>query len=335
EVDLRGRIDNAAPLQISGSVNALAADLFVDMSASAKDIELPPLSPYAVKYAGYGIERGKLSLAATYHIAERKLTAENRIYLDQLTFGEPLESPTATKLQVTLVIALHKDRNGVIDINLPISGSLDDPQFSIGGLIVQVFVNLIAKAVTSPFALLGALAGGGDELSYVEFSPGSAALADAGARTLRSLSKALIERPGLRLDIAGRVAPEADREALMRASLARKVRAQKLDDLRRAGNAPESADAVAVPAEEYEKYLRRAYAAEKFDKPRNALGFAKELPVAEMERLMLANTSIGEDDLRLLANARAQAAKEWLVGEGEVPAERVFLVAPKLSSEDI
>jgi hypothetical protein len=334
DVELRGRLDNAAPVEIVGRVNPLAADLFLDMKASARDIELPPLSPYSVKYAGYGIERGKLSLNVKYGIENRKLTAENQIYLDQLTFGQRVDSPTATKLPVTLAIALLKDRNGVIDINLPISGSLDDPQFSLGGIIVKVVVNLIVKAVTSPFALLGSLFGGGEELAFLEFAPGSAALSGEQPK-LKNLAKALSERPALRLDIAGRAAPDADREGLKRASINAKVRAQKFNDLRRAGTAPASVDAVTVEPAEYEKYLRRAYGEEKFPKPRNVLGIAKELPVAEMENLMLAHTQVAEDDLRLLANARAQAAKEWLVSEGKVPAERVFMTAPRLTTEDI
>ncbi|HWD22395.1 MAG TPA: DUF748 domain-containing protein [Burkholderiales bacterium] len=335
DVELRGKIDNAAPVEILGRVNPLAVDLFLDMKGSARDIELPPLSPYAVKYAGYGIERGKLSVNVKYAVESRKLVAENQIYLDQLTFGERVESPTATKLPVTLAVALLKDRNGVIDINLPISGSLDDPQFSLGGIIVKVIVNLIVKAVTAPFALLGSLFGGGEELAYLEFAPGSAALAGGEQAKLKNLAKALTERPGLKLDISGRAAPEADREGLKRASIDGKVRAQKFNDLRRAGAAPASADALTVEPAEYEKYLRRAYGEEKFPKPRNLIGLAKDLPVAEMENLMLAHAQVAEDDLRLLANARAQAAKEWLVAEGKVPAERVFLVAPKLGAEGI
>jgi uncharacterized protein involved in outer membrane biogenesis len=335
QVELRGRVDNAAPVEITGRVNPLAADLFVDLKASARDIELPPLTPYSIKYAGYGIERGKLSVRVAYLIENRKLKAENNIYLDQLTFGEKVDSPTATKLPVTLAVALLKDRNGVIDVNLPISGSLDDPQFSVFGIVLQVIGNLIVKAVTAPFALLGALVGGGEELAYVEFAPGSAAIGELEAGKLRSLTKALLDRPGVKLDIAGRVDPETDREGIKRASLERKVKAQKFDELRREGKAPPSPDQVTVASADYERYLRRAYGAESFPKPRNAIGLAKELPVPEMETLMLTHTQVSDEDLRLLANARAQAAKDWLVNEGGIPAERVFIVAPKLSAEGI
>jgi hypothetical protein len=293
------------------------------------------MSPYSIKYAGYGIERGKLSVNVKYLIENRKLAAENNVYLDQLTFGEKVDSPTATKLPVTLAVALLKDRNGVIDVNLPISGSLDQPEFSVIGIIFQVIGNLITKAVTAPFALLGAAFGGGEELAYLEFAPGSAALDGEDVGKLKNLTKALTDRPGLKLDVAGRVDPEADREGLKRASIERKMKAEKFNDLRREGKAPASADAVPIEKAEYERYLRRAYDDEKFPKPRNAIGIAKDLPVPEMETLMLTHVQVTDEDLRLLANARAQSAKDWIVTEGKIPAERVFIVAPKLTSDGI
>ena len=334
DVDLSGKVDDAAPVEIAGRVNPLGGDLFLDMKASARDIELPPLTPYSVKYAGYGIQRGKLSLNVQYHIENRKLAAENQVILNQLTFGERVDSPTATKLPVTLAIALLKDRNGVIDINLPISGSLDDPDFSVGGIIIKVIVNLIVKAVTSPFALLGSMFGGGEELSFISFAPGSAAIPAGERSKLEKLAKALTERPGLKLDVTGQAAPNVDREGLKRASVLAKVKAEKFNDLRRSGTAPASVDVLTVEAGEYEKYLRRVYGNEKFDKPRNALGIARDLPVAEMESLMLGHTEVSDDGLRDLANARARTAKEWIEDEGKVPAERVFLIAPKIDGAE-
>ncbi len=335
QVELRAKLEGSAPVEILGQLNPLAPNLFLDLNANARDIELPPMSPYAAKYAGYGIERGKLSMKVTYHLENRKLEAQNNVYLDQLTFGAPVESPSATKLPVRLAVALLKDRDGVIDINLPISGSLDDPQFSVGGIIIRVLVNLITKAVTAPFALIGSLFGGGEELAYYEFAPGSASIAGGEEGKLKNLAKALGERPGLKLEITGRVEPDADREGLKRALVDHKVRAQKFNDMRRAGSAPASVDGVKVQPEEYEKYLRLAYGAESFKKPRNLIGLAKTLPVPEVEQLMLQNTSVAEDDLRRLANERAQAAKDWLVSEGKVPAERVFIIAPKLTMQDL
>ncbi len=331
-VMLRGKVDNTAPLEIDGRINPLARDLFLDIKASATDIELPPLSPYAVKYAGYGIERGKLSVKVKYLVENRKLAAENNVYLDQLTFGEKVESPTATKMPVLLAVALLKDRNGVIDINLPVGGSLDDPQFSVGGIIIQVIVNLIVKAVTAPFALIGAMFGGGEELAYLEFRPGSAELDGADETKLKSVAKALTERPGLKLDVAGRVVPESDREGLKRAAVENQVKAQKVKELGKGTAAPEG---IRIEPGEYPKYLTAAYKDARFTKPRNAVGIARDLPVPEMEKLMLENAAASDDDLRQLGNRRAQAAKDWLVAKGGVPAERVFLVAPKVGAEGI
>jgi uncharacterized protein involved in outer membrane biogenesis len=335
DVELHGKIDNAAPVDIAGRVNALSPELFVDLKAEARDIELPPLSPYSIKYAGYGIERGKMSVKLKYLIENRKLAAENNLYLDQLTFGEKVESPTATKLPVLLAVALLKDRNGVIDIDLPISGSIDDPQFSVWGIIGRVILNLLTKAVTAPFTLLASLAGSKEELSYVEFDAGRATLDQADEGKLKGLSKALDDRPQLKLDVAGRVEPEADREALRKLSTEQKVKQQKWADLRRQGMAPPTPDEVTVEKAEYEKYLRLAYRAEDFPKPRNVIGFVKDLPPDEMENLMYTNAKVTDEDLRVLANKRAQAAKDWIVEKGKVPAERVFLVAPKLSTEGI
>jgi flagellar motor protein MotB len=334
EVELRGKVDNTAPLEITGRINPLARDLFLDIRAAATDIELPPLSPYSVKYAGYGIERGKLSVKVKYLVENRKLTAENNVYLDQLTFGEKVESPTATKLPVLLAVALLKDRNGVIDINLPVGGSLDDPQFSVGGIIIQVIVNLIVKAVTAPFALLGSMFGGGEELAYLEFAPGSARLDAADEAKLKSIAKALTERPGLKLDVAGRVDPASDRDGLKRVAVENQVKAQKVKETGK-GAATVSLDEIKVEPGEYAKYLTAAYKDASFPKPRNVIGIARDLPVPEMEQLMLANAPATEEDLRQLANRRAQAAKDWLVANGGVPADRVFLVAPKSGAEGI
>jgi Domain of Unknown Function (DUF748) len=330
DVELRGRIHQTAPLEILGQVNALSQELFVDMKASVKDIELSPMTPYTAKYMGYGIQKGKLSVKVAYHIENRKLDAENNVYLDQLTFGDRVESPTATTLPVLFAVALMKDKNGVIDVDLPISGSLDDPQFSVGGIVLKALVNLVTKAVTAPFALLGALAGGGEELSYVEFAPGSAEITAEDAKKLGSLAKALDNRPALKLDVSGRSDPGADRDALKRAAVDRQVKAAKLKDA--GGKANED---VTVAPGEYEKYLGAAYRSAKFERPRNALGLLKDLPAPEMEKLMLENAPVGEGELRSLANARAQAAKGWLVGTGNVAAERVFIVTPKSGAEGI
>ena len=334
DLELRGKVDNSAPVEIVGRLNPLAKDLLLDIKASARDIELPPLTPYSVKYAGYGIEKGKLSVTVKYLIENRKLAAENNIHLDQLTFGEKVESPTATKLPVLLAVSLLKDRNGVIDIDLPISGSLDDPQFSVGGLIVRVIVNLLTKIITAPFSALASAFGGKEELSYVEYAAGSATLDADSTKRLDTLAKALNDRPALKMEVSGRADAAGDREGLKQAYVESRVKAEKMKRLTREGKAPASVDELTVDKEEYPALLKAAYGAEKFPKPRNVIGFAKDLPVPEMENLMITNAQVTEEDLRQLANRRARAAKEYLVETGKVPAERVFLVAPKLGGEE-
>ena len=339
DVDLRGYVQKTAPLVITGRVNPLAKDLFVDIKASAKDVELSPLTAYAVKYAGYGIEKGKLSMDVKYHLENRKLAAENHVNLNQLTFGKKVDSPTATKLPVLLAVALLKDRNGVIDINLPITGSLDDPQFSLGGIIGRVIVNLLVKIITSPFALIGSLfgggGGGGEELAYLEFAPGRAAITPDAAKKLTTVAKALNDRPALKMEITGRADADGDREGLRNGAIERKVKAQKLKAMLKSGEAVQSLDDVKVETGEYEKFLTAAYQEEKFAKPRNLIGLAKSLPAPEMERLMLANLQGSDEDLQQLADQRAQAAKDWLVQSGKIEAERVFLIASKLTAEGI
>ena len=329
DVDLRGKLENTAPLEITGKVNPLRNDLFVDLKIDFKDMDLNSLTPYSGRYAGYTIEKGKLSLSLKYLIVNRKLDASNNVFLDQFTFGESVDSPDATKLPVRLAVALLKNRKGEIQLDLPLSGSLDDPTFSVWGVVIKIIVNLLVKAATSPFALLGAIFGGGEELSYLEFDYGQEKPDAPGEAKLKTLVKALHDRPALKLEIAGHVDGEKDREALRQSLFDRKVRSQKLKDLVGKGGEAPSLDNVVVDAKEYPEYLKRAYRAEKFPKPRNLLGMAKDLPVPEMEKLMQAHIQVADDDLRLLAQRRAQAVKDYLLASKQVEPGRIFLVEPK------
>lgn len=340
DLDIEARLDGSAPVVIKGKLNPLSSELFLDMVADAKEIELSPMTPYSGRYVGYGIEKGKLSFNVKYKLENRKLNAENKIILNQLTFGERIESPEATKLPVLLAVALLKDRHGVIDIDLPVSGSLDDPQFSIGGIIWRIIVNIITKAVTAPFALLGAAfsngSDGGEDLAYIEFDAGRAAVNAAAKSKITILAKALDNRPALNLEIAGRADALTDTEGLKRVGIEHKAKAAKLRDLGRRGETRRSLDEVTFEADEYARYLKAAYGDETFPKPRNLIGLAQDLPVPEMEKLMLQHAKVGEDDLRRLAAERAQTVRDALVATGQVSAERLFIVAAKpLSAEEM
>jgi uncharacterized protein involved in outer membrane biogenesis len=323
EVELRGLVEGSAPIDITGRINPLAEALFLDIKASARGIELAPLSPYSGKYVGYGIEKGKLSVNIAYKIENDQLTAQNNVILDQLTFGNKVDSPDAIKAPVLLAVSLLQDRNGVIDINLPISGSLSDPQFSIGGIVVKVIVNLIVKAVTSPFALLGSLFGSDADLDHVAFEPGRATLTDTARSKLDTLGKALADRPALKLEVTGRTDRATDIEGYRRALLEQKVRAAK------AAKTKASAETTTVSPEEYPDLLKAVYKAADFPKPRNLVGLAKDLPVPEMEKLILTNTEVSDEDLRLLGLARAQVVKDYLTRNAKVEDARLFVLAPK------
>lgn len=330
-VNLKGEV-NSAPLNIDGKINPLKGDLTMDIKAAVQGMELAPLSAYSGRYIGYGIEKGKLSFDVAYKVENRVLTAQNRLVLEQLTLGEKIESPTATTLPVSFALSLLRDRNGVIDINLPIGGSLDDPQFSVGGLIVKVIVNVLTKAVTAPFSLLSSMFGGGEELSMLEFDAGRARINEAGETKLKSMAKILVDRPALKLEITGRTDPEADREGLKKASIDRRVRALKLKDMVGRGESAE-ANSITITPQEYPGLLKRVYKDADFKKPRNMVGLQKDIPIEEMENLLSTNATVSDDDLNTLANRRAQAVKDWLTDEGKVPDARIFILGSKSGNQ--
>ena len=328
DLDLRGTYAGSAPVKIAAKLNPLASKPYLDLKAEITGVDLVGFSPYSGKYAGYNIEKGKLSLNVAYKLENNQLAAENRLFIDQFTFGSKVESPDATSLPVNLAISLLKNNRGEIDLNLPISGSLEDPQFSVGGLVIKVIVNLFVKAVTSPFALLGSMFGGGEELSSVEFSAGRARLDAAATKKLESLAKALTERDSLKLEISGRADPEADAEGIKRVAIDRAVRREKRKDMK------DQDGEIEVSDDEYPVYLKRAYKEAKFPKPRNLVGMQKDIPVEEMEKLMLANLPASDDDVRALAVRRGEAVQTWLIEQGKVPTERVFQLPPKIEKDD-
>jgi hypothetical protein len=329
DLDLRAKLEDYAPLEISGKVNPLAKELAIDIKIAFHDIDVSPLSPYSGKYVGYTISKGKLFLDLNYTIAKRQLVAKNTLFVDQLTLGDPVESPTATKLPVRLALALLKDRKGEIHIDLPLHGSLDDPKFSIGGIVLDALENIIVKAVTAPFALLGSIFGHGEDLSSIEFDEGRATLGPAGMEKVKTLVKALTDRPALKMDITGYVDPVTDGDGLRRVRFERKLKSQKLKAMTDQGvTVGASVDDLTLEPDEYARLLELAYKAETFPKPRNVLGMAKDLPGPEMEKLMLTHLTVTDDDLRAMAQQRADEVKNQLTKSG-VAGERLFVVEPK------
>jgi uncharacterized protein involved in outer membrane biogenesis len=335
DVDVKGKLDNYAPLEITGKINPLSEDLYVDIKVDFKDMDLSPVTPYSGRYMGYIIQKGKLALHLQYLIVKKKLDSQNTIFLDQFTLGDKVDSPDATKLPVRLAIALLKNRKGEIKLDIPVTGYINDPKFSLGRIILKIIVNLLAKAATSPFALLGAiLGGGGEELSYIDFGYGSIDINAEEEKKIDKLVKALSDRPALKLEIEGHVDIEKDREGLREYLFNKKIKAQKLKEMVKKGLTTVPVDEVKVEKEEYPKFLKMAYKQEKFPKPRNVIGIAKDLPVPEMEKLMLTNIEVKNDDLRLLASQRALKVKDRILKSNQVEPERVFLVEPKSLSPE-
>lgn len=263
DVDLAGKVDEQSPFSVVGRVNPWASNIFVDLIISNANTQLTPLTPYMEKFAGHPLNKGRLSTVLRYHVEGNELKAENKVDIDHLTLGPRNKSPDATSLPVKLAVALLKDSNGRIELNLPVHGRIDDPQFSVGPIILKVLVNAITKAVASPFKLLGALVGGGEELSFVAFSPGTTNLVEGEADKLTKLAKALAQRPALNLEIEGAIDPVADREALAKQKLHHDLKARRLQELTAKGKAPQSVQEFDLPPEDYDRLLRAAFA-EKF-----------------------------------------------------------------------
>lgn len=336
DLELRGRAQGTASLEVLGKINPLVQPVALDISGKVRDLELAPLSTYSARYAGYGIERGKLSVDVTYLVKpDGQLSANNKVVLNQLKFGEAIPNAVNT-LPVKLAVALLADRNGVIDIDLPISGSLNDPQFRLLPLVFKVIGNLIVKAITAPFSLLAsAFGGGGDELSSVPFEAGSAVLTDAAKTSLTKVAKALQDRPALKMTVTGTASLDAEHDAYKRAQLQTLVHNEKRRSLGTAAAQAAQGQPVVpqVTPQEYPALLKAVYKRADFPKPRNLIGMAKDLPVPEMEALLLSHLEASESAMQALALQRGVAVRDYLASQ-QVPMERLFLGAVKAVAPD-
>ncbi len=326
DVALSGKVDRVAPLKIQGQINPLSEDAYTDLTVKFENVDLLAASPYAGKYAGYPITKGKLFLDLAYKIAKKELVGENKVLIDQLTFGDKTDSPDATSLPVPLAVALLKDRKGQIDVDLPVRGNLDDPDFKYGRVLLNTLLNLLGKAATSPLSLVGALIGGsGDELSSIEFPAGRSEWEEAETKKLASLVTVLTERPGLSLDITGTADRQVDRRVLAEKQLGEKLRQIKLQE---AGGADRGAKPAPMLSAEDEASLIAAWFARQF--PSAGASDKPALSVSEMKSRLLDTMVVEERALRLLAQERAERIREWLIQSGEIGEARIFLVEAAL-----
>ncbi len=339
---LEGKVDRYAPATIDGEMNLLSASLYTDIRLRFAGVDMTSVTPYSGRFAGYEIEKGKLTVDVTYKVENRALDAKQKFVIDQLQLGDKVESPDAVSLPLKLAVALLKDRNGVIDIDLPMSGSLDDPKFRLGPLIWKAFVGLLTKIATAPFALIGSLFGGGPEINFVEFEPGGVMLDPAGQEKMATVRKALIERPALQVDVPMAYSAELDGGLIARQALEAELAKLAGSQRKLIGGFPDEEEvkaALAKPEERFEILAKHWRAAEGEEASLPAEAAATEaLKKRERtpEALAAANEALENawleahpatvEQMESLGKARGQSVQEALLGSGEVEPARVFLI---------
>ncbi|MDR2852200.1 MAG: DUF748 domain-containing protein [Burkholderiaceae bacterium] len=347
ELELHGNIQQTGTLKVSGKLNPLVKPIELNIDAKVRDIELAPLSPYSGHYVGYGIERGKLNADVNYKVTpDGQLTATNQIMLDQLKFGDQAQAGALRTLPVKLAVALLADREGVIKVELPVSGSINDPQFKIGALVWKALLNIIAKAATAPFNLLINGFSGGSQGSAIAFAPGSATLSADQRANLDKAAQALLERTALKLTIIGTADLERERDAYQREHLRQLVQAEHLRRARTSQGAKKTSDktddktddeaavdAAPLNDAEYSVALRAIYKRADISKPRNFIGIAKDISQADMEKLLMTSISVDQDTIRKLASTRAAVVRDELLAH-KVPPERIFLGAEQIQASN-
>jgi uncharacterized protein involved in outer membrane biogenesis len=339
-VDMTGQEGPLAPVKIDGQVNYFAVRSYTDVKMSFRNVEMTTLSPYSGKFAGYQIKRGKLNLDLHYNIDDQALKADHRVVINQLQLGDKVDSADAVKMPVKLIVALLKDKNGVIDVPIKIKGSLDDPKFEIWPVIWQVVRNLGGKIAAAPFRLLGGLlhggGGGGDDLKHVDFPSGSAALDAADHQRIATVAKALAERPAVNLEAPMTVDPAVDKPALaearLNAELAQVVVAREGQKAAKPGAVDAALTNPKTRRAALEDLYRQQFGAKPdVPKPQAADGQPKpdrnQATTAWLEDQLRGRITVTDADLQQLGKHRAEAVEGVLVHEGRVDASRVFVTA--------
>ncbi len=305
-VDMKGSVDGYAPVVLSGTAAPFGEPPALDLALSFDGVDLSLLTPYSGTYAGYAIERGLLNLDLAYSLDQGRLEGNNALVIRQLKLGDKIDSDRAVDLPLELALALLTDASGVIDLAVPVSGDVDDPDFGLGSVIGKAFVNIITKAVTAPFSLLANLVGAEEDLQRLNFASGSASLSDSTRTKLDQLAEALAQRPKLSLVVLGRLNPAADREALQGAALRESMLASGL-----------SPGQIADKEQAYFDELERRY---------RELGTGGDLPSAPQQYKAVRDAvALGERDLAELIEARAVAIKTYLVNDKGMAADRIAI----------
>ncbi|WP_223506012.1 DUF748 domain-containing protein [Pseudomonas sp. GL-RE-29] len=337
-VDIKGKVDRYAPVTIKGAVNPFDPMASLDIATSFKRVELTTLTPYSGKFAGYRIRKGRLNLDLHYKITKGQLQAENKVVVEQLQLGEKVDSPDAVSLPLKLAIALLKDVDGKISIELPVTGDLNNPQFSVMPIVWQTLRNLIVKAAAAPFKLIGGLVtgGGSEDLGTVSFAPGSSDLSKDAETALVKLSQALKERPALRLEIEGTAAKSSDGPLIAEQRLEREYQYNYYKMLQRRGDkVPAKANLLEVPDSEKGPLLEGIYRTRlKTQPPAEWKDLGKEERTAKMRADVIQFWSSSEVLLRELGQERASSIKDYLVDKGQLADDRVYFIDAQLGEAE-
>ncbi|OOG13552.1 DUF748 domain-containing protein [Pseudomonas sp. C9] len=337
-VDVKGKVDRYAPVTIKGAVNPFDPMASLDIATSFKRVELTTLTPYSGKFAGYRIRKGRLNLDVHYLITKGQLKAENKVVVEQLQLGEKVDSPDAVSLPLKLAIALLKDVDGKISIELPVTGDLNNPQFSVMPIIWQTLRNLIVKAAAAPFKMIGGLVSGGgsEDLGSVSFAPGSSDLGKDAEAALVKLSNALKERPALRLEIEGTAAASSDGPLIAEQRLEREYQYNYYKMLQRRGDkVPAQASLLDVPDNEKGPLLEGIYRTRlKTQPPAEWKDLGKEDRTAKMRADVIKFWSTSDVLLRQLGQDRASSIKDYLVDKGQLADDRVYFIDASLGEAE-
>lgn len=315
--------------RISGSMNPFKPAYATDVRVDFRNVDLSALSPYVVRFAGYEVDSGTLSMDLRYRVEQSRLVGENSVVLDKVQLGKKVESKGALDIPLELALALLRDENGVVRIGVPVSGDLQNPQFSFGAVVRHALGNVLRNIVSAPFRALASLlkVGGGEELDNIDFDPGSAALAPPERQKLDRLAKALAQRPGVNLLVHPSLNREADAAALRSLALRRDVLTKigvKLD-------AGEDPGPVNTAAPRVQRAID-ALAAERLPDARSLKPPAGMAPDAWHDKLLerlAAVQPLAPDALAALQKHRGEAVRSALVSGAGLPPDRVALAQPE------
>ncbi|MDU9394291.1 DUF748 domain-containing protein [Pseudomonas sp. zfem002] len=338
KVDIKGKVDRYAPVTIKGALNPFNPLASLDIATVFRRVELTTLTPYSGKFAGFRIRKGRLNLDLHYMITNGQLKAENKVVVEQLQLGEKVDSPDAVDLPIRLAVALLKDTEGKISIELPVSGDLNNPQFSVMPIVWQTLRNLVLRAAQAPFKFIGGLiaGGGAEDLGNVAFAPGSSDLTADAQGALDKLAAALKERPALRLEIEGTSAQSSDGPLIAQQRLEREYQSTYYKILQRRGDkVPAQASLLQVPEDDKPAMLEGIYRTRlKQQPPQEWEQLDTQQRITNLRDAVLKTWAESSVLLRQLGQARASSIKDYLVDKGQLADDRVYFVDANLGQAE-